>query len=88
MAQNLVDARMRALASATLMFSITAIGMGFGPQLVGICSDLLRVYAGTGEDSLRFALAISIVITGPWSIFHYLRAARTIRKEYKLINDL
>jgi len=82
-AQNLVAARMRALAAALLLFSINIIGTGLGPQIVGIFSDLLRAYTDLGEDSLRYALLISILITGPWSVFHYFKGARTIREEYQ-----
>ena len=82
-AQNLVAARMRALAAALLLFSINIIGNGLGPQIVGVFSDLLRRYADLGEDSLRYALLLSILITGPWSVFHYLRGARTIREDYR-----
>ena len=82
-AQNLVATRMRALAAALLLFSINIIGNGLGPQIVGVFSDLLRRYADLGEDSLRYALLLSILITGPWSVFHYLRGARTIREDYR-----
>ena len=74
---------MRALAAALLLFSINIIGNGLGPQIVGVFSDLLRRYADLGEDSLRYALLLSILITGPWSVFHYLRGARTIREDYR-----
>ena len=83
MAQNLVAARMRALAAAILLFSINIIGTGLGPQVVGIFSDLLRTYADLGEESLRYALLLSILITGPWSMFHYFMGARTIREDYE-----
>lgn len=82
MAQNLAAPRMRALAAALLLFIINIIGAGLGPQIVGISSDLLRAFAGLGEDSLRYALLLSIVVTGPWSVYHYLRGARTIRGDY------
>lgn len=82
-AQNLVTARMRALAAALLLFSVNIIGNGLGPLIVGIFSDLLRHYADQGEDSLRYALVLSILITGPWSVFHYFRGARTIREDYR-----
>ena len=88
MAQNLVAARMRALAAAMLLFSINIIGTGLGPQIVGILSDLLRRYADLGEESLRYALLISILITGPWSVFHYFMGARTIREDYQRAAEL
>ena len=87
-AQNLVAARMRALSAALLLFSINIIGTGLGPQIVGIFSDLLRIYADLGEDSLRYALLLSILITGPWSVFHYFMGARTIREDYERAAEL
>jgi predicted MFS family arabinose efflux permease len=37
--QSLVSVRMRALASSIVLFVLNIIGMGFGPQLVGVMSD-------------------------------------------------
>ena len=82
MAQNLVAPRMRALAAALLLFIINIIGAGLGPQIVGIFSDLLRAFSALGEDSLRYALLLGIVVTGPWSVYHYFRGARTIQEDY------
>ena len=41
MVQALVPLRMRTVASAILLFVVNIIGMGLGPQVVGIISDLL-----------------------------------------------
>jgi len=76
--QNLAPMRMRALASAILLFILNIIGLGLGPFLVGVLSDLL---SGTFPgDSLRYAILIA---TGAyfWAGAHFLIAARTIRRD-------
>jgi MFS family permease len=79
MTQTLVLPQMRALASAILLFIINMIGLGLGPQCVGIASDLLR--PSLGDDSLRYALLIIVVGCAVWSVAHYLLAARTLRED-------
>jgi hypothetical protein len=67
---------MRSVASAILLFVINIIGMGLGPYVVGILSDLL--HPGFGIQSLRYALCIA-VIANLWATVHYLLAAQTLR---------
>jgi predicted MFS family arabinose efflux permease len=75
-AHALVTPRMRSVASAILLFVINIIGMGLGPYVVGILSDLL--HPGFGIQSLRYALCIA-VIANLWATVHYLLAAQTLR---------
>ena len=42
MTHALVKVRMRALASSILLFILNLIGMGLGPQIVGILNDVLE----------------------------------------------
>ncbi len=53
-AQGLVRLRMRAMASAILLFIANIIGLGAGPWAVGLVSDLL--VSRFGDDSLRWSL--------------------------------
>ena len=53
--QGLVHVRMRAVASSINMLVMNLIGLGLGPQVVGILSDLLR--PRFGETGLAIALA-------------------------------
>ena len=53
-AQSLVRLRMRAMASAILLFVANIIGLGAGPWAVGLVSDLLA--PSYGADSLRWSL--------------------------------
>lgn len=78
--QNLAPARMRALASAILLFVLNIIGLGFGPFLVGVLSDLL---SGTfAENSLRYAILIATVAYF-WAGAHFLLASRTLAEDLK-----
>jgi predicted MFS family arabinose efflux permease len=79
MTQTLVRPQMRALASAILLFIINLIGLGLGPLLVGRLSDALR--PTYGDDSLRYALLIVVVIGASWATIQYLLAARTLEKD-------
>ena len=79
MTQGLVKVRMRATTSAILLFIINLIGLGLGPQTVGLASDLLTpVY---GREAIRYAL-LAVVVTGSvWAALHYFAAARTLRED-------
>ncbi|MBW2390407.1 MAG: MFS transporter, partial [Deltaproteobacteria bacterium] len=79
MTQSLVRPAMRAMASAILLFVINLIGLGLGPQGVGILSDLLA--ATSGSESLRYALLIVVVSFAAWSVLHYGLAARSLRAD-------
>ncbi len=74
--QGLVRLRMRAAASAILLFIINIIGMGLGPQFAGILSDFLS--PGFGSDSMRYSLMSIGAVMGPWVAFHYYAASRHI----------
>jgi len=79
MTQTLVRPEVRAMASAILLFIINIIGLGLGPQAVGIVSDLLA--ETLGQESLRYSLLGIIVSFAAWSVLHYLLAARTLRED-------
>jgi MFS family permease len=76
--QGLVPLRMRATAAAILLFILNIIGLGLGPQTVGILSDLLKPSLGT--DSLRWAL-LSTVITSALGAWCYWQSSRTLRQD-------
>lgn len=58
---SLVPASMRSLTSAILFFVLNFIGLGFGPLVVGMISDLLAPSLGT--ESLRWAMSIILIIS-------------------------
>jgi predicted MFS family arabinose efflux permease len=76
--QNLAPMRMRALASAILLFILNIIGLGLGPFLVGVLSDLLT--GAFGVESLRYAILIATAAY-LWAGAHFLLAGRTIRQD-------
>ena len=78
MTQGLVTLRMRAVASAILLFMLNIIGMGLGPYLVGVFSDLLN--PAYGIDSLRFALCLA-VLANVWAACHYFVGAQCLRRD-------
>lgn len=78
-AHSLVENRMRALASAIVFLIINLIGLGLGPLLVGIVSDLLA--PSLGSESLRYSLLLLAATAITIGIVHFSLAARTIREE-------
>ncbi|MEM7218616.1 MAG: MFS transporter [Pseudomonadota bacterium] len=80
--QSLVDVRMRALASSIMLFILNIIGLGFGPQLVGILSDLFA--ADYGKESLRYALLL-LSLLNFWCAYHYYRAGRSLPEDLERV---
>ncbi|RLA45362.1 MAG: MFS transporter [Gammaproteobacteria bacterium] len=72
-AHSLVMPGMRALTSAVLFFILNLIGLGLGPTLLGMTSDLLKPQFGS--ESLRYAMLIAF-IGYAWSASHYFIAAK------------
>jgi MFS family permease len=59
-AHSLVPPSARALSSAIVFFMLNLFGLGFGPLVVGIISDLLA--PSMGIESLRWALSIILLV--------------------------
>ncbi len=79
----LVPASMRALTSSILFLVINLVGLGFGPLVVGMISDLLAPALGT--ESLRWAMSCIIVVS-VISILLFLGAAKKIVEGIKSEN--
>ena len=77
-AHSLVPASMRALTSAILFFVLNLVGLGFGPLVVGLISDLLKPVLGI--ESLRWALSIIIVISVAAALL-FFAAAKNMAEE-------
>lgn len=69
----LVPPRMRAVTSAILFFVLNMIGLGLGPFMTGLASDLLAPVAG--DQNLRYAMVITGSI-GFIAILMFLIASR------------
>jgi MFS family permease len=84
MAQSLARLRMRALASAVILFIINLIGLGLGPQTVGILNDLFAESAG--DDAIRYSL-LCVTAVNFWAVAHSLRGARTLRADLDRVRE-
>jgi MFS family permease len=71
----LVPPRMRALTSAVLFFVLNMIGLGLGPFLTGLASDLLAPVAG--DQNLRWAMVITACV-GLLALASFFLAARNL----------
>jgi MFS family permease len=70
--QSLIEPHRRATAISLVIFLYSLLGLGLGPYLIGLVSDLLT--PTVGRESLRYGiLAVSVFL--PWAAAHYLRAA-------------
>jgi predicted MFS family arabinose efflux permease len=81
MVQTLSAVNMRAVSAAVVMLFINLIGLGLGPLLVGVLSDLLT--PSHGEDALGMALAYFSLI-GFLGAFHLWKCGRALAKQKKL----
>jgi hypothetical protein len=68
--QGLVKPRMRAMMSATALFSMNLVGFGLGPVVVGELSD----YFGGGTELRRALLLLMVFML--WAAVHFLLGAR------------
>ena len=80
--QGLVSLRMRSVAAAVLLFILNMIGLGAGPQAVGILSDVLQ--PSYGDESLRYALLILSTVQ-IWAAYHYYQAGKSLKED--LVTD-
>jgi predicted MFS family arabinose efflux permease len=76
--QGLAPLRMRALWAAVTLLVINLIGLGLGPTMIGVISDLLKPSMGDAE-SLRWAMLTFAAVT-PWALFHYWRAGVWLKR--------
>jgi hypothetical protein len=76
--QRLVRDDMRATTMVIVMFMINIVGMGTGPQIVGILSDALR--PRLGADSLRWAM-VAVSIVAFWSAYHFWRGGLLVEQD-------
>jgi predicted MFS family arabinose efflux permease len=75
--QSYVEPHRRATAVATLLFLSSLLGLGLGPVLVGVISDLLAL--SFGQESLRYALLATLCLPF-WASTHFWLAARDSKR--------
>ncbi|MBW2268689.1 MAG: MFS transporter [Deltaproteobacteria bacterium] len=73
--QNLSKLRMRATASAILLFIINIVGAGAGPFVVGFLND--QYAAHFGGEAIRYSL-LTLATTGVLGAFFFHRASRSL----------
>jgi MFS family permease len=76
--QRLVAEQIRATLLALVMLLANLIGMGVGPQAVGILSDALMPVVGS--DSLRYAM-LTTSLLALWAAHHLWRVGLTVRND-------
>ncbi len=79
----LVPPAMRALTSAILFFILNMIGLGLGPLLTGLLSDLLQ--PEYGEQSLRYAMVITALV-GVLAMWLFYLGARRLPQDLAKAN--
>jgi hypothetical protein len=80
MVQGLVKLRMRAMASAILLFILNMVGLGLGPLLIGFLNDQLADRFGV--EAIRYSLLIVGMVGVPSSVC-FLLASRTLREDLR-----
>ncbi len=74
--QDLVPPAMRATASAVFLFIVTIIGLGAGPQVIGILNDLI----GT-KDAIRYSLLSMAILMNAISAWFFWKTAQTLARD-------
>ncbi len=80
MTHGMVSLRMRAVASSILFFVLNLIGLGMGPFLTGVASDVIGRQVGDIGTGLRYALC-AVALVNLWCAAHYFYAAKYIRHD-------
>ncbi len=78
MCQGLVPLRMRATASAVLLFVLNLVGLGAGPTLVGWLNDALA--PTYGSEAIRYSLLL-VTLAGTVAGAIFLWSSRTLRED-------
>jgi MFS family permease len=82
--QRLVHSRLRATALAAQMLLANLIGMGVGPQLVGVSSDLLR--PALHNESLRYSL-LGVSFLSLYAAYHFSRVGHTAMRDLTAVES-
>lgn len=83
--QSLVSLRMRATASALMLFVINIIGFGVGPPLTGWLSDVLA--STFAHESMRFSLLAVCTTMLVWAAWHYHAGAKFVEMDLARARD-
>ena len=78
--QSNLPIQMRSVGAAINLFLLNIIGLGLGPLVVGIISDIMQPTAGI--DSIRYGLLFTVVIMA-WGALHYFRVGQLLAAQPK-----
>ena len=78
LSQTLVKVRMRGTSMSVLVVLLNLIGVGVGPTLAGLLSDVFA--ARFGADSVRWAMVCVLAANGP-AVLLFWRASATLRAD-------
>lgn len=59
--QSVIPPKMRAFSNAVMGLVFNLVGLGLGPLVTGMLSDLLASQFGLGDQSLRYALTLALI---------------------------
>ena len=76
--QRLVVPETRATSMALVLMLANLIGMGLGPQMVGLLSDLMR--PAFGPESLRYSM-LSLSLAALWAAYHFWRVGSHVEAD-------
>lgn len=83
MCQTVVSPSMRAMSSAILFFVLNMIGLGLGPVLVGLLSDLYEPIFGV--NNLRYAMMTTLTLGLSGVLFFWIASTKLVpdlKKQY------
>jgi MFS family permease len=81
--QDLVPPAMRATASAVFIFILTIIGLGAGPQVIGILND----WIGT-PDAIRYSLLFVAVVMNLLAAWFFWLTGKTLEEDLRAKDQL
>jgi len=81
--QELVPPSMRSMASAVFLFIVTIIGLGAGPQVVGILND----WIGTREG-IRYSLLSVVIVMNVIAAWFFWLTAKTLAQDMEATKRL
>jgi MFS family permease len=92
-AHMLVLPRMRALTSAVLVLIVNLIGVGLGPLVTGVLSDVIAKSPGLATTSLRYAISSAFIVAAVSALLwwraaqHFTRERQPVRAEEEANNE-
>ncbi|MBI2994206.1 MAG: MFS transporter [Gammaproteobacteria bacterium] len=71
--------RRRAISAALFLFMNSVIGLGLGPLVVGVISDIFS--EEYGNNSLRYSILTLVLVANTWAALHFYLGGRHLRED-------